>query len=104
MEKEFKVYKDGLGRFELVSSTELSGRHISLTFREDPKLEINDAIWSIDDKERGIRESVLVVEKIGKDGAILKRGDGGFLSEIRSYEAGELFTILATFRNVESNE
>jgi hypothetical protein len=102
MEKEFKVYKNGLGEHKLISSKDISGRHREMTFDTDFAFEPEDGILSLKDKMDGNSDNILVVEKVSPERSIVVRTvNRDFITNLRKFDEGELFTVVATYRNVE---
>jgi len=106
MEKEFKVYKEGRGLFELIESQVVSEHVIELKIKND-SLETfskEDAVWGVLDMRTGKNENILVVNEADVDNVTtlkVRDADRGTIEHVREFEPGELFTIVATFRNKE---
>lgn len=103
MDKELKVYKEGKGRYTLVKYDDISGRHRKLYFKRKPKdIDVvpEDVFWALKDKEANDTDQILVVHEVKPDGIICRDVDHGFIKDLRKFEEGEEFTIVATFRTV----
>ncbi len=106
MQKEFKVHKGGKGSFELLSSKDISGRHRLLRFKHNEEnFQKEDALWAIEDKERNQVSTMVIVEEarhyVADEGIVsllVRNVDSGFIGDMRKFEDGELFTLVATFR------
>lgn len=101
MDKELKVYKNGLGAYDLIGYKDISGRHRLMVFDPMPDdIQVDDALWAIKDKEKQDARSIMIVHEIREDGIICRDVDHGFIKDLRKFEEGEEFTIVATFRTI----
>jgi hypothetical protein len=100
MDKELQVFKKGKGTFELKSVSSISGRHLLVELSEDDHVfQIYDALWAIEDKNRGVSTNMLVVDEIRDNGSlVVSRSNKEFLHTMREFNVGENFTLIATFR------
>lgn len=104
MQKEFKVYKNGQGLFNLRSLKKISARHMVMEFDGTDKLFVDDVIWFAIDKAKVNSDQMLIVhEVINNTTAIIKKTDDQYIKDLRDFSIGEEFTIISTFREVNDN-